>query len=105
MRSLRNTLDKILLQYVEPKFIYTGTKLSAKFQIKSKIKDEHKHDLEYFVTGPECNAAETGRRLQDWIDAHSGKESKTNIVSTSTKKIIKLRLETICKFLEMDTRR
>ena len=29
IRSLRNTLDKILLQDVEPKFIYTGTKLSA----------------------------------------------------------------------------
>ena len=29
--SLRNTLDKILPQDVEPKFIYTGTKFSTKF--------------------------------------------------------------------------
>ena len=44
-RSLRNTLDKILQHDVIPKFIYTGTKLSAKFQIKNKTKDEHKNDL------------------------------------------------------------
>ena len=31
IRSLRNTLDKILPQDVEPKFIHTGTKLSAMF--------------------------------------------------------------------------
>ena len=47
IRSLRNTLDKILPQAVE-KFIYTGTKLSTKFQIKDKTKDEHKHDLVYY---------------------------------------------------------
>ena len=44
-RSPRNTLDKILQHDVIPKFVYTGTKLSAKFQIKNKTKDEHKNDL------------------------------------------------------------
>ena len=48
IRFLRNTLDKILPQGVEPKFIHTGTKLSAKFQIKDKTKDEHKRDLVYY---------------------------------------------------------
>ena len=53
--SLRNTLDKILPVDVEPKFIYTGTKLSARFQIKNKTKDEHKHDLVYYGKCPECD--------------------------------------------------
>ena len=34
IRSLRSTLDKILMQDFQPKFVYTGTKLSAKFQIR-----------------------------------------------------------------------
>ena len=80
IRSLRNTLDKILPQDVEPKFIYTRTKLSAKFQIKDKTKDEHKDDLVYYVKCPECDegyVGETGRRLQDQVDKQSGKDSKS----------------------------
>ena len=86
IRSLRNTLDKILPQDVEPKFIYTGTKLSTKFQIKDKTKDEHKHDLVYYGKCPECDESyvgETGRRLQDRVDEHSGKDSKSNILRNS----------------------
>ena len=55
IRSLRNTLDKILLEDVEPKFIYTESKLSVKFQIKDKTKDEHTHDLAYYVKCLECD--------------------------------------------------
>ena len=68
---------------VEPKFIYTRTKLSAKFQIKDKTKDEHKHDLVYYAKCPECDESyvgEIGRRLQDRVDEHSGKDSKSNIL-------------------------
>ena len=86
IRSLKNTLDKILPQDVKPKFIYTGTKLSAKFQIKDKTKDEHKHDLVYYGKCPECDESyvgETGRRLQDRVDEHSGKDSKSNILRHS----------------------
>ena len=86
IRSLRNTLDKILPQDVQPKFIYTETKLSAKLQIKDKTKDEHKHDLVYYGKCPECDESyvgETGRRLQDRVDEHSGKDSKSNILRNS----------------------
>ena len=86
VRSLRNTLVKILPQDVEPKFIYTGTKLSTKFQIKDKTKDKHKHDLVYYGKCPECDESyvgETGRRLQDRVDEHSGKDSKSNILRHS----------------------
>ena len=64
--SLTSTLDKVLPQDVEPKFVYTGTKLSAKFQIKDKTKDERKHDVVYYAKCPKCDESyvgETGRRL------------------------------------------
>ena len=39
--SLRNTLDNALPQDDGPKFVYTGTKVSVKFQIKDKTKGDH----------------------------------------------------------------
>ena len=86
IRSLRNSLDKTLPQDVKPKFIFTGTKLSTKFQIKDKTKDEHKHNLVYRGRFPECDESyvgETGRRLQERVDEHSGKDSKCNILRHS----------------------
>ena len=71
IRSQRNILVKILQQDVEPKFIHTGTKLSAKFQIKDKTKDEHKPNLVYYTKCSECDESyvgETGRRLQDRVE-------------------------------------
>ena len=76
---LRNTLDKILPQNVKPRFVYTATKLSAKFEIKDKTKDEHKHDLVYYAKCGECDenyVEETGRRLPDRVEKHLGKDSK-----------------------------
>ena len=37
--------------------LYTGQKLSTKFRIKDKTKDQHKHDLVYYSKCPEptCN--------------------------------------------------
>ena len=55
IRSLRNTLDKILPHDAEPKFIFTESKLSAKFQIKDKTKDKHTHDLAFYVKCLECD--------------------------------------------------
>ena len=84
--SLRNTLDKIIQQDAEPKFLCTGTKLSPKFQIKGKTKVEHKHDLAYYGKCPECDESylgETGRKLQDQVDEHLEKNSKSNILRHS----------------------
>ena len=108
IRSLRNNFDKILPHDVELNLFYTGTKLLAKFQIKDKTKDEHKHDLVYYRKCPECDESyigETGRRLQDRVDEHSGKDSKSNIPRHSYQKNYKNVSRNISKFLEMDTRR
>ena len=108
IRSLRNTLDKVLPQDVEPKFVYTRAELSAKFQIKDKTKYEHKHDLAYHAKCSECDESyvgETGKRLQDRVDEQLGKDIKSNILRHSTKINTKMCPETISKFLEMNTRR
>ena len=68
------------------KFVYRGTKLSAKFQLKYKTKDEHKDDHAYLAKCPECDESYVGeirRRLQDRVDYHSGKDSKFNILRHS----------------------
>ena len=60
--SLRNTLHKILPEDVESKFIQAGTKLSAKFHIKNKNKDNNKHDLVHYAKCPECGESYVGER-------------------------------------------
>ena len=92
---------------MEPKFIYTETKLLVKFQIKDKTRDEHKHDLIYYGKCPEFDESyvgETGRRLQDRVDKHSGKDSRSNILRHSYEENRKMCPEKISKFSEMDTR-
>ena len=57
---------------------------------KTKTKDEHKHDLTYHAKCPECDESyvgETGRKLKDRVDEHSGKYSKFNIVRQFCKNV------------------
>ena len=87
---------------LKKKFVYTGTTLSTKFQIKGKIKDEHQHDLVYHAKCPECDESfvgETGRILQDWAYEHSGKDSKSNILRHSYQDNRKNMSRTNSKFL------
>ena len=69
----KNTLNKILSQTVEPNFIYTETKIPAKFQIKGKTKDEYKHDLVYYGKCPECDEIYVSEFMYG-LDEHSGKK-------------------------------
>ena len=55
------------------------------FQIKDRRKEEHKHDPAYHPKCTECNEdyiGETGR-LQDRVDEHAGKDSKSNVIRHS----------------------
>ena len=66
--------------------MYTGTKLCSSFQIKDKKKFNHKHDLVYYVKCPECQEdyiGEIGRRVQERICDHSGKNSKSHMLKHS----------------------
>ena len=48
------TLHRSLPNNIEAKVVHTGTKLGYNFQIKNKIKFDHKHDLACYVKCPEC---------------------------------------------------
>ena len=79
--SQGNILDKVLRQDVALKFVDTDAKFSAELQIKYKNKDEHKSDLVYHTKCPEYGESyvrETRKRMQDRVDEHSGKNSKSN---------------------------
>ena len=54
--------------------------------VAGKTKVEHKHDLAYYGKCPECDESylgETGRKLQDQVDEHLEKNSKSNILRHS----------------------
>ena len=81
VRSLGNILDKVLRQDVALKFVDTDAKFSAELQIKDKNKDEHKRNLVYHTKCPEYDQSYVGKtrkRMQDRVDEHSGKSSKSN---------------------------
>ena len=57
IKTLNISLKRILHDNVKTRATYTGPKLGTKFQIKDKMKDQHKHDLVYYIKCPEptCN--------------------------------------------------
>ena len=68
--------------------VYTGTKLETKFNVKDKIKKEHHHDLTYSVKYPMKNCPEsyndeTGRRLMERVNEHSGKDINSHMFKHS----------------------
>ena len=66
--------------------LYTGQKLSTKFRIKDKTKDQHKHDLVYYSKCPEptCNEdylGETGRKIIERSADHCGKDKQSHLLT------------------------
>ena len=62
LTSLRNTLKSVIPVNNTCKFIYTGTKLASKFNVKCEIRKKHKHELIYKAHCPDLNCNETYRR-------------------------------------------
>ena len=68
--------------------VYTGIKLGTKFNVKDKTKKEHHHDLTYSVKCPMKNClesynGETGRRLIERVNEHSGEDVNSHIFKHS----------------------
>ena len=67
---------------------YTGNKLGTKFNVKDKTKKEHHHDLTYSVKCSMRNClesynGETGRRLIERLNEHSGKDINSHMFKHS----------------------
>ena len=86
LKSFKTTLHRSLPNDIETKVVHTRTNLGSNFQIKDKIKFDHKHDLVYYVKCPECHEeyiGEMGRTLHERICDHSGKKSKSHMLKRS----------------------
>ena len=78
IKTMKNSLKRVLPDNVKTRVTYSRQKLSTKLQIKDKTKDQHKHDLAYYSKCPEptCNEdylGETGRRIIERSTDHCGK--------------------------------
>ena len=68
--------------------VYQGTKLGTKFNVKDKKKKEHHYNLTYSVKCPMKNClefynGETGRRLIERVNEHSGKDVNSHMFKHS----------------------
>ena len=90
LKSLRNTLKSVIPANNTRKIIFTGTKSASKFNIKDKIRKEHKHDLIYKAQCPNINCDETYIGNIEWrfserIIDHSGSDDKSHLYEHAEK--------------------
>ena len=95
IKSMKTTNKYNLPNNVVTKSAYSTSKLSNKFNIKSKIKHDHHHDLTYYVKCPvetcrEDYIGETGRRLSERVIDHSGHDKNDHVPKQCIEKEHKL---------------
>ena len=90
LKSLGNTLNSVMLASNTCKFIYMGTQLAPKFNIKDEISKIHKHALIYKALCPDLNCDATyvgqiGRRFSGRVIDHSGHDDKSHFYEHAEK--------------------
>ena len=95
IKSIKKTFKNNLPNNMVMKSAYSASKLSNKFNIKSKIKQDHQHDLTYYAKCPEetCREnyiGETGRRLSERVIDHSGRDKQSHVLKHCIEKAHKL---------------
>ena len=73
---------------VKLNIVYTGTRLSTKFNLKDEIPFEEKHDVVYKSICPDENCdgtyvVESARRLKERIKDHNGRDKNSHLVKHS----------------------
>ena len=81
-------MTKLLPQQEKVAWVFTGTKLSTKFDVKEKTSKEHQHDLTYGIVCPDANCNEeyndkTFRQLIERVHEKSGKDVNTHVFKCS----------------------
>ena len=69
---------------VKARVSYTAKRLGSVFGIKDKTQKCHEHNIVYSVKCPDCDdtyIGESGRRLDERITEHSGKDKTSHIFS------------------------
>ena len=78
-------MHRTLLENVQAKICYTGTKLGTKFSnIKDPVKKSCQHDAVYYVACPEPGFVDdytdkTVRRLNEGVIDHNGRDKKSHL--------------------------
>ena len=85
MKTMNNSLKRFLPDNVKTRVTYASKKLGTKIQIKYKTKDQHKHDLVYYIKCPEptCNEdylGATGRRIVERSADHWRKDKQSHLL-------------------------
>ena len=76
-----------LPENIQARICYTGTKLGTKFN-KDPVKKSHQHDVVYYAACPEPGCVEdytgeTGRRLNERVIDHNGRDKKSHLYKHS----------------------
>ena len=89
VRYLRKDMHRTLPENVQARICYTGTKRGTKFNnIKHLVRKSHQHDIVYYAAYPEpaCvedYTGETGRRLNERVIDHNGRDKKSHLYKHS----------------------
>ena len=78
----------LLPQYLVPTVVFTGSKLSSKFQINDRTIFSHNHDINYHGNCPENGCpdnyiGETARRISESVLDHTGKDINSHLYKYS----------------------
>ena len=89
-----------------PKVVFTGSKLSSKFQVKDRTIFSNNHDIIYHGNCPEngCpdnSVGETARRISERVLDHTGKDINSHLYKHYRDRSSNFR-QVITKLLEMD---
>ena len=88
LKHINREINKVLPEDKNMQLVYTGTKLGTKFKVNDKTKKDHHHDFTYSVKCPMKNCldsynGESGRRLIERVNEHSGKDINSHIFQNS----------------------
>ena len=95
IKSMKNRFRNLLPQCIVPKVVFTGSKLSSKFQVKDRTIFSHNHDIIYHGNCPEngCHEnyiGELPEEFQKGCSTTLKKISITIFINTLSSKVIKL---------------
>ena len=84
LKSINRCINRIAPNHFNTQISYSGHKLNTRFHMKDKTAQIHQHDLVYCVKCPDqsCNQdylGQTGRRIIDRADDHSGKDKHSHL--------------------------
>ena len=87
-KHIKRETNKVLPEDKKMQLLYTGAKLGTKFNVKHKTKKEHHHDLTCSVkcrmkNCTESYNGETGKRLIERVNEHSGKDINSHMFKHS----------------------